>query len=143
MRRPGWRGGPLLAAVLAVSLVATSGCAAMFRGRHQIVRLDIQPPGHVVVYEGRTLRSGDKITVEKWGEPPRVSFAGEKQSVQQDLQFSADPWLIADTALLLLGIIPGLIALGVDFGTGTWRKLDDPQRIYEPAARPAASVGDG
>jgi hypothetical protein len=31
------------------------------------------------------------------------------------------PWLAADFALLLAGVVPGVIALGVDFGTGAWR----------------------
>lgn len=34
------------------------------------------------------------------------------------------PWLAADFALLLAGVVPGVIALGVDFGTGAWRHED-------------------
>ena len=31
------------------------------------------------------------------------------------------PWLIGDALLLLPGIVPGVIAFAVDFGTGAWR----------------------
>ena len=30
------------------------------------------------------------------------------------------PWLVGDAALLLLGIIPGVVAFVVDFSTGAW-----------------------
>lgn len=30
------------------------------------------------------------------------------------------PWMIADVGLLFLGVIPGVVALGVDFATGAW-----------------------
>lgn len=31
------------------------------------------------------------------------------------------PWLIGDALLLIPGIVPGVIAFIVDFGTGEWR----------------------
>ena len=31
------------------------------------------------------------------------------------------PWLWADAGLLLLGVVPGVIALIVDFGSGAWQ----------------------
>ena len=34
------------------------------------------------------------------------------------------PWLLGDAGLLLLGIVPGVIAFIVDFGTGAWRHAD-------------------
>ncbi len=30
------------------------------------------------------------------------------------------PWLIGDAALLILGVIPGVVAFVVDFSTGAW-----------------------
>ena len=34
------------------------------------------------------------------------------------------PWLIGDALLLFAGVIPGVIAFAVDFGTGCWRHPD-------------------
>lgn len=34
------------------------------------------------------------------------------------------PWLLGDAGLLLLGVVPGVIAFIVDFGTGAWRHSD-------------------
>lgn len=34
---------------------------------------------------------------------------------------SVCPWLWADAGLLLLGIVPGVVAFIVDFGTGAWQ----------------------
>lgn len=31
------------------------------------------------------------------------------------------PWLVGDALLLLPGVVPGVIAFIVDFGTGAWR----------------------
>ena len=37
------------------------------------------------------------------------------------------PWLLGDAALLLLGIVPGVIAFIVDFGTGAWQHQGETQ----------------
>jgi len=34
------------------------------------------------------------------------------------------PWILGDVGLLFLGIVPGVIAFAVDFGTGCWRHPD-------------------
>lgn len=34
------------------------------------------------------------------------------------------PWVLGDVGLLFLGVIPGVIGLIVDFGTGAWRHAD-------------------
>ena len=57
------------------------------------------------------------------------------------MKYGVDPWVIADTCLLFLGILPGVIALGVDFGTGAWRKLDNPQVVFAPMSRPPSGGG--
>ena len=35
-----------------------------------------------------------------------------------------DPWVFGSVALIVLLVIPGLVATGVDFATGAWKKLD-------------------
>jgi len=44
------------------------------------------------------------------------------------------PWLVGDAALLLLGVIPGVIAFAIDFANGEWK--------HEPPARQAVLVNE-
>ena len=41
------------------------------------------------------------------------------------------PWIAADAALLLAGIVPGVVALAVDFGSGSWQhdNLDNQDSV--------------
>ncbi len=43
-------------------------------------------------------------------------------------------------ALLLVGVVPGVVALGVDFATGSWRYLEEEQtvKVPGPTITPAA-----
>ena len=63
---------------------------------------------------------------------PLINVGSAKTPINVQLTYDPSPWLIADGALLLLGIIPGVIALGVDFFTGSWRILHDPQVLHTP-----------
>lgn len=49
------------------------------------------------------------------------------------------PWFAADFAWLLAGIIPGVVALAVDFGTGAWKheNLSDTAASVRAAERSA------
>ena len=109
------------------------GCATISRGTSQTVTVITQPPGRIVSYEGRTVSHGETITVEKRFKAPQFNVGDVRHPVMIDLTYTTDSWLIADTALLLLGIVPGVIALGVDLGTGAWRHLDEEQVVTIPA----------
>ncbi len=62
-------------------------------------------------------------------------------------------WLAGDAGLLLLGIVPGVIAFIVDFGTGAWRHTDTEQvtttpdkvtsahLLFSPASTPTVNRG--
>ena len=59
----------------------------------------------------------------------RSSVTGQQMRVTSNCDGTGDvcPWLAADAGLLLLGVVPGVVALIVDFGTGAWHHIDDEQ----------------
>jgi hypothetical protein len=67
----------------------------------------------------------------------RSSVSGHRVRTTSNCAGEGDvcPWLIGDALLLLPGIIPGVIAFAVDFGTGAWRHTG-----YADAGRPADGV---
>lgn len=56
----------------------------------------------------------------------RSSASGQHAQSTADCSGAGEvcPWLLGDAGLLLLGVIPGVIAFIVDFGTGAWRHAD-------------------
>lgn len=134
MKRAGAGGlSRVLSVLLVLGLVAgQSGCATIFRGTQQTVTLVTSPSGRRVVYQGVEVADGQLLTVQKHFEAPRVNVGARGSPVFVELQYDPDPLLIADAALLLVFIIPGVVALGIDFATGGWRNLHNPQIIYVP-----------
>lgn len=94
------------------------------------MRVLTQPEGGTVIYQGREVRHGEAITVQKGFDAPQFDVGDEDRPVMVDMTHSMDPWLIGDGALLFVFIVPGLVGGGVDFGTGAWRRLDDPQVVH-------------
>lgn len=128
----------LIAGVLAFALFFFSaGCAAMFRGTSQTVTLATVPSGGSVFYQGIRFSDGDAVTVRKRLATPMVVPDDGAPAQGQPMSYNPDPLLIADAALLLFFFIPGAIALGVDFGTGAWRDLDERQVIHVGRGRGA------
>ena len=69
-------------------------------------------------------------------DPPRINVGEPRRPILIEMRWDPDPLLIADGALLLLGVVPGLIALGVDIGTGAWRNLHPTQHVNVPERAP-------
>lgn len=114
--------------------LAFSGCASIFDGTHQSVRVRTRPAGHVVYYLGEPVGDGEKIRVDKKFEASefRIGSASSAETVRLD--YSPAPWLLGDAGLLLFGVVPGLVAFGIDAATGAWRDLEDEQIVYVPEA---------
>ncbi len=123
-----WTAGIVLVAFLNLS----TGCCAIFGGTSQTLRLVTNPEGKTVYYQGMKLKDGDTFTVSKHWEAPQLNVGTDRRPVMYDMHYDPNPWLIGDGVLLLFLIIPGLIGLGVDFGTGAWRNIDNPQQVYVP-----------
>lgn len=119
-------------------VISSSGCAAIIRGTSQTCRVVTDPPGQSIMYNGREVFDGESITIQKRFEPTLIS-TGSNSHVLQELKYDPDPLIICDAALLFLGVIPGVIALGVDFGTGAWRNHHNPQVLYVSTSVPNAS----
>jgi len=116
---------------LILSLVlSTSSCAAIIRGTTQTCHVVTDPPGQTVVYNGREVNDGETITVQKHFDPALIHAGDDNRHVFVELKYDPDPLLFCDAALLPLGVVPGLVALGVDLGTGAWRDLHNPQVVY-------------
>lgn len=126
-----------LAAILILNLL--SGCATIMRGDPQTVRVTTNPPGRTLYYQGRRVSDGEHLTVTKQFRTPQFNVGHSDSPVVADLGYSVEPWVLGDAGLALLFLLPGLIAGGVDIGTGAWRKLDDPQIVVipDPAAASA------
>ena len=59
----------------------------------------------------------------------RSAVTGQHEQTTSVCDGSGDvcPWVTADAGLLLLGVVPGIIAFIVDFGTGAWRHNNDEE----------------
>jgi len=130
----GWlRHGIAVVLLCAIAFVHT-GCAAIFSGQSQTVTIRTVPEGRTVYYQGMAVNDGDVLTVRKRFKAPEVNIGDSNRPQFVELDYGPDLWLIGDCALLIFFLIPGLVALGVDFGTGAWRDLDDHQVLYVGAA---------
>lgn len=85
----------------------------------------------------------------------RASASGQRDRSTASCDGNGDvcPWLAGDAGLLLLGIVPGVIAFIVDFGTGAWKHADagevtratdevaSAHLLFSPGPAPAAYRG--
>ena len=115
-------------ALSALLLFSTSGCATMFGGMSQMVVVRSQPAGGTVKYRGRNVSDGQSVVVDKDFQTPEFHV----DAVPIPMQYEPNPWLVADGVLLFFFIVPGVVAFGVDFGTGAWRNLRGTQVVHVP-----------
>lgn len=115
--------------LVSLSLVFTStGCSAVLRGTTQSVTVNTSPPGSSVTFEGREVADGERVLVQKQLEPPRFHV----NDVPVDMRYEPDPLLLGDAGLLIVFVVPGLVAFGVDLATGAWRRLHEVQHVTVP-----------
>lgn len=129
--------GLTVALLLGVAL-GGSGCAAMFRGTSQTVTVVTDPPGGTVYYRGARVDDGERIAIRHQFRTPEFGLDGSRIPLTTSMSYDPDVWLVGDVGWFLLGGIPGVIAFGVDFGSGAWRRLDDRQLVRIPATTAAA-----
>ena len=123
----------LIAIILILAMFSfTSGCCTMFSEKSQTITVKTVPEGKIVRYQGVKIKDGGTVYIKKEFKAPQFYIGGEGGFYFVDLDYNPNLWLIGDCGLLLLGLIPGLIGFGIDFGTGAWRDFDNPQVIYLP-----------
>ena len=123
-----------------LSLLLSGGCATLMHGTHQSVRVRTQPSMGTVRYNGDDVFDGHRVTVSKGFYAPYFTMADGPTSTQLNMKYHLDPFLLGDAALLLVGVVPGVVALTVDFATGSWRYLEEEQtvEVSGPTITPAA-----
>ena len=127
MTLPGRVGASLLVVALSVFL---SGCATVFSGTSQSVQVLTDPPGGSVLYQGRRIDHGQTVRVQKEFDEPQFNVGNVDSPVMVNMAYGMEPWVLGDGVALLAFVVPGLVGGAVDFGTGTWRKLEDPQIVH-------------
>ena len=110
--------------------LGVGGCAAIFRGTSETVTISTEPPGGEIHYQGQRVSDGGTIRVQKGFDVPTVDAGVLGAPRLVAMTYDPDPLLIADVALLFFGLVPGAIALGVDWLSGAWRNLDDRQIFH-------------
>ncbi len=111
-----------------------TGCATIARGTSQSVTVKTQPTWRPVAYGGQTLYHGDMIRIQKQFHVPQFAVGDPEEPQRVDVSFRPDPWLLGDVALLFAGVVPGVIALAVDFSNGAWRNYDEDQIVPADAS---------
>ena len=130
----------MLSVLLVNLLCLSSGCSLIVRGASQVVTIRTNPPGQTVRIDGVEVSDGQSITVHKQFEPPMIDVGDPDRPIFVPLSYDPDPLLIGDAVFLILYVVPGLVALGVDFGTGCWRDLHELQVIDVPVFSKSASA---
>lgn len=119
--------------MLSLGTFFQGGCAAIFDGTSDRVVIETIPAGRSFTYKGVSYNSGDSVTIHKEFKEPYILY-GKNKNLKAEIPSDVNAWLIGDCALLLFFFIPGLIALGVDFGTGAWREYNLDAPIVIPVA---------
>jgi hypothetical protein len=140
--------------ILAVSLPLilvnlTSGCGAMLNEVAPAFPVHVTPPDARIYVDGLYVGKGLTYIRLAAANPHAVQVAAngyEPQTIQIESRASGG-FIVMDCLLLLLLIVPGIIALAVDGGSGSWRVLEIQQLSVElqpiATAKPARPAPPG
>jgi len=123
--------------LLFLGFIFQGGCVAMFSGTSDSVVIETTPAGKQFKYADAFYESGDRLSISKDIDGAFI-MAGKDFGTKLEIPHTADAWIVGDCLLLLLLIIPGVIALCVDAGSGSWRayELEKPIVIAVPGGTP-------
>ena len=137
----------LMGVLCGVLAIGTGGCATIMSegGEERALTISSSPDGASVyvrqggadwqkqasstpttIYLDPSSQADYSVKVELDGYKPATTFVGTE----------VDPWFFGSLGLILLFVIPGLVATGVDLATGAWKKLsrDHLHVDLEPAS---------
>lgn len=130
-----------LGALLCGLALGSTGCAYMFKGSQQEVRVDAIPAQADVRQENRYL-GATPTTIEvdrNQAQPIVVSKDGFKEQHLRLKRSIDTPWLIWDVATCAVPVLLCLPLLA-DALSGGWASVDDEVRVkLDPAPQPASS----
>ena len=111
-------------------LVSYSGCATLFSGTHQSITVDSNPKGAIVEKEGFAQGSTPcTITISRWSSGDIVLSKEGYYRKEVVLTRHFNLYTLLDIPWFLLGIVPGVVAVGVDVATGAIFEYE-PGHIY-------------
>ena len=127
-----------------------AGCGAMFNQETAVVPIQVNPSGARVYVDGQLVGQAP-LNVRMSNKAPHtidVEADGyERQTTHVDSQVSGG-YILADCIFLVFLIIPGIIALAIDGGTGDWKVIDrnhlefglHPARVQQNVPRPTYAL---
>lgn len=125
---------------LSVALVtANAGCGALFNNSISTVPVSVSPAIKARIFVDGTLVGESPVNVRLTSADSHiVSVEGdgyERQTVRVD-SHAGGGYIAADCVLLIFFLVPGIIALAVDGGSGDWKVLDPDEISFRlPASR--------
>jgi PEGA domain len=134
--------GLFLGAALPIILVNLgSGCAAMFNDQSPVIPVQVSPPGARVYVDGLYVAQAPTQIRLNTANPHMVQVAAEGYEPQtiHIHPHTSGGYIVLDCLLLLALIVPGIIALAVDGGSGYWKVFDFDQltvQLQPLGARP-------
>lgn len=116
--------------ILFFALASYSGCATILTGTHQKISVDSNPKGALIQTDGNTrARTPGVISVARWHSGDIVVTKDGYYPKQVALRRTFNTYALLDLPWFLLGVVPGIVAVGVDIGTGAiWEY--QPEVIY-------------
>lgn len=124
-------------------VVGTSqlGCAAIFQGSKQEVRIESDPPGATIrTAQGGTLGTTPATLQLDRGKTPSIVVAHPEHADAQ-VPLKKGPgtlWVVLDILTCVALWCPGVV---VDAASGAWNEYDEPPRVHlKPAPAPTPSA---
>ena len=139
----------LLGIVLSIAMVHLSvGCGSLFNSQTTTVPVRVAPAVKARVHvDGRyvgespvsiRLRSSESHTIDIEAD----GFERQRTRIESS---TSGGYVALDCVLLVFFVVPGIIALAVDGGSGDWNVLEEKELSIRlvPALEPAASTSSG
>ena len=119
--------------LVALMAVGGLGCATLVSGDsgRRSLHVTSEPSGAAVAIQqdgtwsetGKVTPTTLRLDAGDGDVSIRVSLSGY-QSASTLVQSEIDPWFFGSIGLVVLFVIPGVVATGVDLASGAWKKLD-------------------
>lgn len=112
------------------ALVSYTGCATILTGTHQKITVDSNPKDAIIETRGHTqARTPAVLSLSRWHSGDIVVSKEGYYRKQVVLNRTLNPYALLDLPWFFLGVVPGIVAVGVDIGTGAiWEY--QPEMVY-------------